>query len=124
MPVDKDALFYELAYEKDKGRVYGLGSFARSTHRTGVSSSQSSEVLRLTEEVTLLREAQRRSEDTMSHLLAFLRQQHPGANFGDPGASTSQASPPDATQAPTRDATDLDDGQIEGSSPDDRSDLD
>ncbi|KAK9107146.1 hypothetical protein Syun_023157 [Stephania yunnanensis] len=94
VPVEENELFYEISPRDPKGRIYGLGSYARPAHNIGgTSSSRVGEILRLTEEVTYLREGQRRTDETMSHLLAFFRQQNPGVDFGDLGASTAQASP-------------------------------
>ncbi|KAK9166393.1 hypothetical protein Scep_001584 [Stephania cephalantha] len=75
VPVDENELFYEISPRDRKGCIYGLGSYARPAHnRGGTSSSQAGEILRLTEEVTYLREGQRRTDETMSHLLTFFRQ--------------------------------------------------
>ncbi|KAK9082638.1 hypothetical protein Scep_029109 [Stephania cephalantha] len=122
VPVDENELFYEMSPRDPKGCIYGLGSYARPAHnRGGTSSSQAGEILRLTEEVTYLREGQRKTDETMSHLLAFLRQQNLVVDFGALGASTSQASshqtlpadaPPSMTlpsMAPPRGTTDHDD---------------
>ncbi|KAK9131537.1 hypothetical protein Sjap_012024 [Stephania japonica] len=106
VPVDEDEIFYEVSGRDEKGH-------ARSRQgKRGDTTSQVDEVLRLNKEVTILREEQRRHDETMHHLLAFMRQQHPEVVFCDPEASISHASPhqtPPSNASPLRGTTDHDD---------------